>query len=214
MKIAYRVQHAAGRDAPLDRLLAVVGAAEVITDHEAATDPNPLRNYRRCLSFTGNATHLVVLQDDAVACPDLVERVPALVAERPDEVISLFVGGLPSGTRRMFLKALRDGERWSPIYFRDIHHVVALVWPVALANEFLSFIDTERLPGGQVPRSDDAAVGYWARIRKHTFWATVPCLVEHPDDVPSTIRRRERPNDAGRRAIAFIGDLDSDLPRR
>lgn len=212
MRIRYRVQHVAGRDAPLNRLLGIVGASdiEVVTDHQV-DDPNPLRNYRRCLSDPGDATHLVVLQDDALPCHDLLKRVPRLVAERPGEVISLFVGALPGRTRKDFWAALERRDTWSSVYFRDIHHVVALIWPVALAEEFLLFLDTEPIPGGAVPRSDDAAVGYWARTRKHTFWATVPCLVEHPDDFPTTIRRRQPPAGSGRRAIHWI---DTDLPQR
>lgn len=210
MKIVHRVQHVAGRDAPLQRLTGLLGACEIITDHEP-DDPNPFRNYRRCLADTGDATHIVIVQDDCVPCANFKERVEALVAERPDDMLSLFVGGLTGKTKKDFLAAHARREQWSPVWLRDIHHVVALVWPVAYAAAFLSFIETARIPGGTMPRSDDAAVGYWARNRKVTFWACVPCLVEHPDDVPSTIHRRSRSGDMGRRAIAWLGD---DLPQR
>ena len=90
------------------------------------------------------------------------------------------------------------------IHFSDIHHCVALVWPRALAQAFLDWTETSMLPGdGRNQQSDDAIVGAWARRTKNYIWAHVPCLVEHNDDVVSTINRPR--GDAGRRAIAFVG---------
>lgn len=82
------------------------------------------------------------------------------------------------------------------------------MWPVELALEFMEWQADARLPGWSVmPRSDDSIVGFWARKRwrERQFWATVPCLVEHPDVVPSTIRRPGRvPPNRGRTAIQFV----------
>jgi hypothetical protein len=122
-------------------------------------------------------------------------------------VVSLFVGGLPGRTRTDFLGALATGDHWSPVYFRDIHHVVALVWPIQQLADFLAWYATAKIPVPVPHSSDDAVIGYWARTQKRLFWATVPCLVEHPDDLPSTVHRDERRGDKGRRAIAFIDDL-------
>lgn len=207
MKITYRVQHAAGRGGALDRLLPLLPpAVEVITDELAESDPNPLRNFMRCLSEPPEATtHLCVIQDDALPCTDFGARVEEAVAGRPADVISLFVGGLHGRTQREFLLALKNREPWSQVYFREIHHVVGTVWPVELAHHFLDWFATARVPGPKVLRSDDAVVGYWARKNRLRFWATVPCLVEHPDDFPSTIRTHCRFGDKGRRAISFLG---------
>lgn len=209
MKIAYRVQHAAGRDVALQRLLPHLPGAEVVVDHEV-DQPNPFRNYLRCLAGAPQgATHLCVMQDDALPCRAIAPRVEEAVGERPDDVISLFVGGLSGRTRKDFWAAQSRGERWSPVYFREIHHVVALVWPVGLAQEFLDWWASEpKMPGRREQKSDDAVVGYWARTTKRLFWATVPCLVEHPDDLPSVVQSPTRTlGDKGRRAIAFIDDL-------
>lgn len=211
MKLIYRIQHLAGRDEPLARLLkGLPPAVQVVTDHDRETlGANPLRNYLRCLEDPDdkNVTHVAVIQDDAVPCVSFSGRVREAIGEKPDEVISMFVGGLPSRTRKDFWQAMKNGERWCPVYFREIHHVVGLVWPVAAAAEFLEFAQTTRFPGATIPRSDDAAVGYWARKTRRLVWATVPCLLEHPDDVPSTIHSIGRQGDAGRRAIAFADDM-------
>ena len=206
MKLHHRIQHVAGRDASLARLLErLPPAVEVMTDPDWGKPdqrPSPLRGYLRCLADPPkDVTHLVVLQDDALPCKRFHAMLTEAVGERPEDVISLFVGGLSNRTRKDFYAALGRGDRWSPIYFRDIHHVVALVWPVTLAKSFLQWYASARIPGPIPPRSDDAVVGYWARKQRRQIWATVPCLVEHPDDVPSTIHSLGRQGDKGRRAI-------------
>lgn len=208
MKIAYRVQHSAGRDATLDRLLPLLPpGTEVVTDREDGP-PNPMRGYLQCLRTPpSDITHLCVIQDDALPCKGFGWEVQHAVEQKPDEMISLFVGGLPGRTKRSFLESLSSGARWSQIYFREVHHVVGLVWPVPLAASFLEWYETAKIPGPTPPRSDDAVVGFWARTTKRLFWATVPCLVEHPDDFPSTIRMHTRTGDRGRQAIAFLDTM-------
>lgn len=190
----------------LETLLARLPPAVIVIRDEDVHDPNPWRNYQRCLSdLPGDATHVLVIQDDALPCPHFAEVVERVIAHRQNDIISLFVGGLPGRTRRDFLVALGSGSSWVPIYFREIHHVVALVWPVAYAADFLEWAQTAKLPGHRGhPRSDDAIVGYWARKCRHIFWATVPNLVEHEDIVSSTIRRAAAPTGTGRKAIRFV----------
>lgn len=216
MKIAYRIQHAAGRDAALARLVErLPPAVEVVTDELAGVDPNPLRNYLRCLEDIPNGvTHVCVLQDDALPCKGFGLKLNAAVEERPNDVISLFVGGLPGRTRRDFYTALKSRASWSPIAFRETHHVVALVWPVVLAKDFIDWIASDpKLPIRKPYRSDDAVVTHWVkskyadRRKRITVMATVPCLVEHPDDLPSLVQGNRKLGDAGRRAIAFADDL-------
>lgn len=206
MKVAYRVQHALGRDAALSRLAGLLTDEFQVVVDDKVGDPNPWRCYRRCLEdLPADATHVVVLQDDSVPCADFHDRVEEAIREKPDDVLSLFVGGLPGRTRVDFLRALKREDRWAPIYFREIHHVVALVWPASLAAEFLEWFAKGTMPSAATQRADDAVVGYWARTTRRVFWATVPCLVEHPDDMPSTIGRPWGKNDRGRRAVHFAG---------
>ncbi len=206
MNIEYRVQHSAGRDAPLERLLVGLPPAVVVADEETS-DPNPLRNYLRCLADPApGTTHLCVIQDDAVVCRDFHQRLTSAVADKPDQIVSLFVGGLPGPSKVKFLRALKNREPWFPVYTQGITHVVAMVWPVQDAAAFLDwFPPPTTIPGTKEPyRSDDMVVGYWAKTTGRQVWATVPCLVEHPDDVPSVAQDQTRSlGDAGRRAIHF-----------
>lgn len=169
--------------------------------------PNPWAGYEQAmrLAVASESDHLIVLQDDALPCRNFPRAVMALIEERPDSVLSLWVGGLRCKTTVDYMKAMTQGERWVPIVFRDIHHCVALVWPRELAESFLEWAATSRLPGENRPQqSDDAIVGAWARRTHRTFWASVPSLVEHNDDVESTIGRPR--GGRGRRSIAFAGD--------
>jgi hypothetical protein len=186
-----------------------VPSAKVIVD-DGPGKPDPWRGYQRCLEDLPAAGHLVVLQDDCLPCLNFEAALEHVIAARSDDVISLFVGGLGGVTRKQFFEASRRGSRWSAISFRDIHHVVALIWPIERVRQFFAWKETAKIPGHRgFPRSDDAIVGTWARQNKVTVWATVPSLVEHPDDLASSIgRRASQGRDRGRVAIQYIGDDD------
>lgn len=211
MRVLYRVQHAIGRDAALARLLALLPSeVEVVTDHEAAETLNPWRGFRKCFDhLPADATHICVLQDDVRPCQDFAKLLHEAIAERPDDVVSLFVGGLPGRTRQDFLAAQARGDCWSPIFFREIHHVCATSWPITKAKHFIQWVDENKIPGPNPPKSDDAVVGYWARKNRSLgpVWATVPCLVQHDDEFPSLVQGPNRFSDRGRRAIAFVDDV-------
>jgi hypothetical protein len=180
----------------------------VVTDHEAATDPNPLRNYLRCLEDIPNgATHVLVIQDDALPCLGFGQMMNKAVAERPDDVLSFFVGDLKGPSLKAFRTAQMKGERWALLPRPSkVVHVVALVWPRELAAEFLVWYEEtkHKIPHPMPHRSDDMVVSYWIKTGhpRREVWATVPSLVEHPDDLPSVCQRNER---SGRHAIAFAG---------
>lgn len=176
---------------------------------DASKPPNPWHGYQKCLSDLRGYSHVLVIQDDAIVCKNFPETVQRIMAARPDRVISMFVGGLRNRTTRNFLRALTVHERYMEIYFRDIHHVVAVLWPASTAKDFMNWTASHDIPGMPAPRSDDAVFGSWARLSKNRVLCTVPCLVEHPDDVQSTVGLRAKGgNDKGRVAVNFIGDAD------
>ena len=96
---------------------------------------------------------------------------------------------------------LRSSE-WMPL--------VAVLWPTSLAHSLSEWADGRR----NLPRSDDAVAGLWARHTSQPLWATVPSLVEHDQHQPSLVRRRGVSQ--WRRAGEWIGpeadplDLDWD----
>ncbi len=211
MKLVYRVQHTVGRDEGLHRLLDHLPlAVEVVSDHEGH-DPNPWRNYLRCLQNPPpRATHMAILQDDVLPCNNFDIRLREVIKEKPDQILSLFVGNLRGAGQKEYRKAQIARSQWCAISSAArIFHVVALVWPVEAAAAFLDWYEVtkDKIPARQPHRSDDQVFGYWIRTGtpRRTVWATVPCLVEHPDDVPQVARKRQRASDPGRRAISFAG---------
>jgi len=111
------------------------------------------------------------------------------------------------------MKAARNGNRYSTIWFQDFLPVVAVLWPRAKVEEFLEWSKDAKLPGLPNPRSDDAVVGSWMKFTRQTVLATVPSIVEHPDDTLS-VKWSEGSNvpsgteNKRRRAFNYIGDSD------
>lgn len=207
--IAVRVQSHPSRRECRERLLASLDGLLVQVVEDNSQPPNPWHGYQKCLSDLRGYSHVLVIQDDALVCRNFAAAVSQIVAARPKDIVSLFVGGLRNRTTQHFNMALGRGDRYSEVYFRDIHHVVAVLWPAPLAKVFLDWSRTHAVPGMPRPRSDDAVFGAWARTTRSNVLCTVPSLVEHPDDVKSTVGLRARSGkDRGRVAVSYIGDGD------
>lgn len=116
-------------------------------------------------------------------------------------------------TLRNYTRAMRSGFRYSSIWFQDFLPVVGVIWPREKAEEFLEWSKDAKLPGLPNPRSDDAVVGSWMKFTKQRVLATVPSLVQHPDDTLS-VKWGEGSNvpsgteNKYRRAFAYIEDTD------
>lgn len=150
------------------------------------------------------------MQDDAVGCRNLELAVERIAAARPDTITSLFVAAVAGRAKRDFYRARQQGRVWVRPDPRPAFHVVALLWPTAVAREFLEWAAENEgtLPGHRgVPRSDDAVVGAFVRLTRKDAWATVPSLFEHPDDQPTVAGHDKAAygRDPGRMAIMWIG---------
>jgi hypothetical protein len=65
---------------------------------------------------------------------------------------------------------------------------VALVWPVTLIDPVLEWADRQTWP--RHFRADDEIIGQAMTALGTRVLATVPSLVEHPDDQPSLVGHR------------------------
>jgi len=171
--------------------------------------PNPWRGFKKCLTgIPEGVTHQVVLQDDTIVCKNFVPAVERVAAARPDNIVCLFIAAHPRRTANQVLASKKPFVRVNVI---DFVPVVATIWPIDVAISFLQWAADHplRLPGGDKARSDDAVLGRWMKFNLSTVYCTVPSLVEHPDDVPSTIGRAAHAGkDKGRVALRYIGDAD------
>lgn len=186
-------------------------AVEVVEDC-GGPPSNPWRGYQLCLrDLPSSATHVVVIQDDAIVCRNFAPAVELIVNAVPDDPICLFLGGLPRATGKAALRILRNKATatFVPLNFRDFMPVVAVIWPKPKAEHMLEWSKDAKLPGMPNPRSDDAVCGAWQRFNKQRVWCAMPSLVQHPDDVDSHVRREPgRGRDTGRVALNYIGDRD------
>lgn len=208
--VLVRIQHAEGRDAPLNRLLTSLNTpVAVVTD--SGRPANPWRGFRKCLTDIPPAvSHVCVIQDDAVACRNLVPALHQIAEARPDDVVCLFLGGLPRRTAVRARDLHGKGHRFVEVHGADFVPVVATMWPTEVAQSFLQWCDDNPAKlGHRDPRSDDAVAGRWMRYTRHRVVCTIPSLVQHPDDVPSTIGKRASAGaDRNRVALLWIGDDD------
>lgn len=212
MNLSVCVQHHPSRGHLL-RLLEQLGGYELVVDPEPYGYPSALRTYLECLRRTpADATHRLVVQDDAIVCEGFPNLAEAAIAERPGELVAFFVPGRTL-LRRHMLEAYERGERWWQLpQSLNWTPLVALAWPVELAAEFVPFgeqvIET-RAARALSTHADDPYVGAWRKSRRLPVWATVPCLVQHPDEVRSLYRPDLKPRAGGNRArvaAMYVGD--------
>jgi hypothetical protein len=177
-----------------------------VVEH-ASEPPSPWAGYQKCLADIPHAcTHLVIVQDDTVPSRHFAKAVRQIAATHPEAPVCLFLARLPRDASLEAARAMKQDRRYVRLSLRSFLPVVAVLWPKAKAEEFLAWTqDNSVLPGVRGnPRSDDAVAGRWKMATRQTIYACVPSIIEHPDQVDSTIGKRSRHSKAAARTAAFI----------
>lgn len=213
MTVHFAVQAHPFRAELAQEIAAEMGGVVVFDPEPEGVPRSAWRCYRAVVEHgierarTRGITHLVVVQDDVTLCTNFAEAVRRAVAARPDRLIALFVAGQPrTHVQAVWNAATRDlpwarltNDKWFP--------VVAAVWPVALLQPLLDFVDAQTWPPNF--RADDEIVGRFMRSYEIDALATVPSLVQHEDMIPSMLGKRARNGeDPTRVACCFVGDCD------
>jgi hypothetical protein len=189
------VQHDPRRADLLPRLLDGIDHpdVQVISDPDPGSSiRSPWRCFLACLESAGSScTHLLTVQDDAIVCRDFAATVHRVIDARPDDAVALFVPGVGLLQRTVLAGCAAD-ERFVELPAREFVPVVAVVMPAGFVDDLRAWAVTARL--SPVMRSDDANVGSFVRAAGRRVLATVPSLVDHPDDVRSLVNA---PNFAG-----------------
>lgn len=217
LDVSVAVQHHPARAQLVAQLLAQIGAADVVHDPEPdRVYGSALGTYLQCLRTTpAGATHRLVVQDDAVACRGFRARAEAAIAEHPDTLVALFVPGRTL-LRRLMLDEHKRGGRW--VRLPDSLNwtpTVALAWPTHLAHAFVEEgerVIADRARRGLTTHADDPYVGQWRKRLGLPVWATVPCLVQHPDETQSLYRPKLRPRAGANRSRVAALYVDDDGP--
>lgn len=153
---------------------------------------------RSLLAHDPDASHHLVIQDDAVPCRDLIagaERAAEAAGERPvafytgkvrprQHIITPLVRGAQRKQRPWF-------ELWGPWWG------VAITVPTAHIPEMVEWCDAHKVP------NYDMRVSQFYKAQKIRCWYTVPSLVDHRPvaENPSLVNGRT----ANRQAHWFIG---------
>jgi hypothetical protein len=159
-------------------------------------------------------SHLLIVQDDVCLSRNFPPAVTHIAEANPDLPVGLFLARLPNRVGNAALQAAKRRAHYLDIRLRinEFCPVVAVLWPVQKAKEFLTW--TEANPsrlGHPAPRSDDGVLGRWVALTKQTVRFTIPSLVQHPDEVESVIGRKALWGaDRGRVAL-FFSDEDDPL---
>lgn len=201
IRLSICIQTHPARAALLTRLLVSLSPTNVLVAHDPDPDarPGPLRSYLRALELLPAwATHHLVIQDDALVCDAFVTTLLRAIAARPSDPLALFVGAALGVHGDRVTQAFGRGETFVALSQRSWTPAVALVWPRALVPGFLAFAADK---ASRRPLADDEVLGRYFRSERVEVLATVPSLVEHPDDSPSLIGRKTR---GDRSAACFV----------
>lgn len=192
-----------------EALAAQIDGCEIVYDPMPPnTPPSAWRTYREALERTpAGATHRLIIQDDSLLCRDFAEVLPRVAAAQPDALVCLFVAGHPTNCANAVFAACDADRPFCDLPVAQWIPAVATMWPVSLIAPALEYVDGQAWPAAFC--ADDEIIGRAVRALGARVVATVPSLVEHPDEVES-IAGRWRPmagKNANRVAACFIHDL-------
>jgi hypothetical protein len=167
------------------QLAATLDAHLVVDEHQHGEWPT----HARALTWAADqsATHALVVQDDAVPVPNLVEHTAAAVDAYPDGPIGLYVGRgcpRPAQVERAVREADEVGASW--LEANTLLWGVATVLPVQDLPPLLAWCQRVRLPY-------DQRLGSWYRNQQRPVRYTWPSLVDHADWPSLTGGQARRP---------------------
>jgi hypothetical protein len=152
---------------------------------------------RAWLAFDPEATHHLVIQDDAIACRDLITGTEESLAAAPAEsVVSLYLGTrrpMVHQVTRAAKHAAESDASW--IVLDSLCWGVAVVLPTSVIPDMVAAGDIDQA------RGDDLRIRHYAMRTLHwQVWHPWPSLVDHRD-TDSLIGHGN-----GRKAHRFIGE--------
>jgi hypothetical protein len=134
--------------------------------------------------LTLGATHVLVLQDDAIPVDDLRRHVLARIEAQPRSPISLYLGRVkPTRWAADVADAVEEAEMVGASWLSSSHllHGVGVVLPSAWIRPMLDACEAGILPY-------DQRIGrYLRRERNAPVFYTWPSLVDHDDEAPSLV---------------------------
>jgi len=122
------------------------------------------------LAYDKNATHHLVLQDDAILCKDFITQVCSEINKRPEHILNLYFGNRVK-MREAAQKALPNGgyeTNW-------LSWGVGIVTPTKYIEEMISYCNG--IQG--LDNHDDTRMARYIRHKGLKVWYPLPSLVDH-----------------------------------
>lgn len=189
VSISVRIQNHPSRAAIAERLQRTL---EDFEDVEIVTDPGPAnrtdawRAHRACLeALPDHATHLLVIQDDALPRQDLRPRLFAAVQAHPDQLLLGFVPGF-GAERKRFMLARQARATLAPFETASYVPTVCILYPRRLVRELLHWADHGRDVYRRPMRgADDGVLANYFRVKRirPPALALVPCACDHDESL-------------------------------
>jgi hypothetical protein len=156
------------------------------------------RNHYKALRAgeRSGATHVVVLQDDALPVEGFSLALESMVEEMPNELISLYVGTHKPRAQQVEIAVKKADQKNAAWLTADtLMWGVGIVVPALLISEMLDHVSGSKLPY-------DQRLGLWAEDTGRDVYYTWPSLVDHADE-PTVIAGRSKKQ--GRRVAHRVG---------
>lgn len=197
MRISVAIQHHPSRAGLLPALREALELdAEIVDDPDPDT-PSPATwpGYRLALERTpSEATHRLIVQDDVRPCADFAAVVAAAAAVHPSRVLVLCVCGQPRESASRVVRAAARGDSFVEIRSARWLPAMAVLWPAGIAEAVLGYVGKQTTWRPSF-NADDEILGRSISGLGLVPVATVPSIVDHPDDVASVIKIRRKSPD-------------------
>lgn len=185
VELSVAIQACPSRARLLTRLREQLAPLEPIVCCDDDESRDVWRQYHRCLTEGEIGTHRLVVQDDALLEPCFAAAAQAALEHRPKRVVCFYVPALPAYYGRQMIQARESGASFCELAVRGMFTpLVCTAWPAELAAEFAAW------PGHakrRRDRADDARAAEWMTATRRTALASVPCLADHDETVPSAL---------------------------
>lgn len=179
--IVYRVVAVPERLTQAALLARQVGGQIVVDQLREGTFPTHLR----ALRSAGDASHVVVLEDDAILCPDFITHVEDLIRQRPTHLLGLYVGrSHPVRPQGLLAELAVAAPAWLDNITDRLRWAVGYVMPTIDIPEVLA-----GFTGPQHPwLNTDVRIGRW-HAQRGLLSYPFPSPVDHDDSLPSMTSR-------------------------
>ena len=131
---------------------------------------------------------LVVIEDDALPCNDFREQLDAALAKAPTDIVSLYLGrSRPIQWQEFVRQAVSHANSENACWIT----ANAMLHAVGIAMRGPELVESMLNRTSQMTRPIDDRITMWCRQFGHEVSYTFPSLLDHDDDLPTTVVDRQ-----------------------